>query len=219
MSLPIVLMFLLVTSLLASVGIRRATLGEAMSRNQIELETARQAAEAALRDAERDLLLGAALQTNALCARGAAERPTKDHVAEFNSTCSRGQCYFDQAYYIASRYQQSDTDPTTTNPQPWWPTTNNKGGLWNNTFANKPSDAAGVNANCTFNGAVPLGTFTGTARIAAVARQPEYLIELFDFDLSGDKFMRVTARGFGTDQNTEVVMQSYFRAFNGLGGN
>ena len=217
MSLPIVLMFLLVTSLLASVGIRRATLGEAMSRNQIELETARQAAEAALRDAERDLRLGTGtLQTNALCARGAAERPTRPNLAEFNSTCSRGQCYFDAPYYQASRYQQSATDATTTNPQPWWPTTNSKGGQWNNTFANKPSDAAGTNANCTFNGAVPLGTFTGSARIAAVARQPEYLIELFD--RTGDKFMRVTARGFGTDQNTEVVMQSYFRAFRELGG-
>jgi type IV pilus assembly protein PilX len=218
MSLPIVLMFLLVTSLLASVGIRRATLGEAMSRNQIELETARQAAEAALRDAERDLRdQTGTLRTNALCARG-AERPTRTNlVGTFNSTCLRGQCYFDQAYYLASRYQQSATDATTTNPQPWWPTSNSKGGLWNNTFADKPSDVAGTSTNCTFNGAVPLGTFTGSARIAAVARQPEYLIELFS--LTDDTFMRVTARGFGTDQNTEVVMQSYFRAFRDLGGN
>lgn len=222
MSLPIVLMFLLVTSLLASVGIRRATLGEAMSRNQIELETARQAAEAALRDAERDLRdQTGALRTNALCARG-AERPTRSNlVGTFDSLCLRGQCYFEQSYYAASKYQQSKTNLATTNPQPWWPTTDGKGGtkggLWNNTFANKPSDAAGTNANCTFNGAVPLGTFTGSARIAAVARQPEYLIELFV--LTDDTFMRVTARGFGTDQNTEVVMQSYFRAFRDLGGN
>ena len=216
MSLPIVLMFLLVISLLASVGIRRATLGEAMSRNQIELETARQAAEAALRDAERDLRdQTGTLKTNAVCTRG-AERPTRNNlVGTFNSTCLRGQCYFDKAHYEASLYQKSVTDSSTNNPHPWWPTTNGKGGLWNNDFANKPSTSPGT--NCTFNGAVPLGTFTGTPRMAAVARQPEYLIELFT--LTDDTFMRITARGFGTDQNTEVVMQSYFRAFVELGGN
>lgn len=218
MSLPIVLMFLLVTSLLASVGIRRATLGEAISRNQIELETARQAAEAALRDAERDLRdQTGVLRTNALCARG-SERPTRTNlVGTFNADCLRGQCYFDQAYYLASKYETSASNADPVNPQPWWPTTNNKQGKWNNVFGNKPSDVAGVNGNCTFNGAVPLGTFTGSTRIPAVARQPEYLIELFS--LTDDTFMRVTARGFGTDPNTEVVMQSYFRAFRDLGGN
>ena len=217
MSLPIVLMFLLVISLLASVGIRRATLGEAMSRNQIELETARQAAEAALRDAERDLLDGTgSIKTNAICSRG-SERPMSNKLTKFNSDCSRGQCFLGlNDYYRDTKYQQSTSDATPTNAHAWWPTTNGKNGKWNNDFSNKPTTAVGI--NCTFNGAVPLGTFTGTPRIAAVARQPEYIIEVLK--LPSDTIMRITARGFGTDQNTEVVMQTYFRPFeqNGTGG-
>ncbi len=56
-SLPIVLIFLAVISLLATVGIRRATVSESLSRNQMDHEVARQAAEAALRDGERDLFI------------------------------------------------------------------------------------------------------------------------------------------------------------------
>jgi type IV pilus assembly protein PilX len=209
-SLPIVLMFLLVISLLASVGIRRATLGELISRNQIELETARQAAEAALRDAERDLLLpNGTIRTNALCARG-TDRPVVENLTApaFSTSCTRGQCYFSTAYYNTTNYNEL---PTVTKPQPWWPTTNGKGGQWNNSFSAKPSDVAGANANCAFNGAVPLGTFTGTARLAAVAIQPEYIIERMK--RGDDTFFRITARGFGTDASTEFVMQSVFRAF------
>jgi Tfp pilus assembly protein PilX len=44
-----------------------------------------------------------------------------------------------------------------------------------------------------------------------VARQPEYLIEYLA--AGNDKVMRITARGFGADINTEVVMQSYFRPY------
>jgi type IV pilus assembly protein PilX len=209
MSLPIVLMFLLVISLLATVGMRRATLGESLSRNQIELETARQAAEAALRDAERDLLLPTgAMRANALCGRG-ADRPTDQNLDDtyFNTACPRGQCFFGTTYYTTSNYNASPV----VNPQPWWPTTNSKGGLWNNDSANKPSDSNGVGTNCTFNGAVPLGTFTGTPRLAAVAAQPEYIIERMK--RGTDTFMRITARGFGTDPNTEFVMQSIFKPY------
>ena len=96
------------------------------------------------------------------------------------------------------------------NPEPWWPTTNSKGGLWG-LDADKPSDAKGAGADCTFNGSVPLGTFTGVARLAGVARQPEYLIEYIS--RGDDKITRITARGFGANANTEVVVQSYFRPF------
>jgi type IV pilus assembly protein PilX len=201
-------MFLVVISILATVGIRRATLGEALSRNQVEYETARLAAEAALRDAERDLLIvNGTLRPNALCARG-SDRPVIENLTEpaFGETCPRGQCLFAMSYYETSDY----TAGTVVNPHPWWPT-GTKGGRWNNTFDDKPSDSAGVNTNCTFIGAVPLGTFTGTTRLLTVARQPEYLIERMK--RGDDTYMRITARGFGTSENTEVVMQTIFRPF------
>jgi type IV pilus assembly protein PilX len=207
-SLPIVLIFLAVISLLATVGIRRATVSESLSRNQMDSQVARQAAEAALRDGERDLFISSGLlQTGALCARG-EDRDGGLVLAPpyFDSTCPRGQCYFTKAYYDNSNFDTT-TIATPVNPQPWWPT-GEKGGLWNNLVANKPSDTAGAGVNCNFTGAVPLGTFTGTARLAGVVRQPEYLIEYIN--LSPDaRLFRVTARGFGATAQAEIVLQSY----------
>ena len=203
LSLPMVLIFLLIISLLAVVGLRRATLNEALSRNQIEFETAKQAAEAALKDAERDLNLPTgALLPNALCDR-ASERPLWPPA--FDTVCTRGQCRFPPAFYLASDF---DAAPPGNSPNPWWPVS--RGGLWGALGA-KPSDAAGVNTNCAaFTGGVPIGTFTGTPRLPTVARQPEYIIEYFQRPGDVERFTRITARGFGTDIRTEYVAQSIF---------
>jgi type IV pilus assembly protein PilX len=209
-ALPVVLMFLLVIAILGTVGVRRATTGETLSRNQLDYEVARQATEAALRDAERDLLLiSSAAMPNALCARN-DERPLSEALGApyFDNNCPRGQCRFELEYYDTSNYT------TVTNPEPWWPRAG-KNGRWDGdpavTASVKPGDATGASVNCTFNGSVPLGTFTGVARFAGVARQPEYMIEYLA--RNDDKVMRITARGFGADVNTEVVMQTYFRPY------
>ena len=212
LSLPTVLMFLVIITVVGTVGIRRATVTEALSRNQLDYEVARQAAEAALRDAERDLALDdkgltGVVQPGARCARFPGERP----VSAFgpSPTCLRGQCRFAGTYYAASNFA------TGTNPMPYWPGA--QGGLWVAPgTADTPATAltqkprAGSTGNClTFTGGVPLGTFTGVAAFASVAQQPEYLIE-FISDGAGAERMRITARGFGTDPRTEVVLQSYF---------
>src|SRR5882672_1269818 len=170
-ALPVVLLFLLIITIAASFSIRRATLSEGLTRNQLDFEVARQAAEAALRDAERDLQLKTSgLATNAACARG-VERPigiTVVGLPYFNTDCPRGQCRQMLSYYDASDYTTSPA----TNPQPWWPATTDKGGLWGNntigavtgcssgaTWQNRCVAAAITGATCTFKGAVPLGTF------------------------------------------------------------
>lgn len=208
-SLPVVLMFLLVITILGTLGMRRATTGETLSRNQLDYEVARQATEAALRDAERDLRIQtAAIRPNALCARN-DDRPLAGTAAGapyFDNDCPRGQCRYEPSYYDTSDYT------TVTNPQPWWPTVNGKKGRWDGDPASpstKPNDTTGAGVNCSFKGAVPLGTFTGVKRLSGVARQPEYLMEYL-FKSEG-KLIRITARGFGADVNTEVVMQTYFR--------
>lgn len=209
-ALPIVLMFLLVITIIGTLGIRRSTTGEILSRNQLDYEVARQATEAALRDAERDLMLTTSTRLpTALCPRN-DDRPLTNalRAPNFDTNCPRGQCRYELSYYDSSNYA------SVTNPEPWWPTTNSKKGYWEGNPAStstKPSDAAGPDTNCTFEGAVPLGTFTGVARLATVAKQPEYLIEYLA--RGDDKIMRITARGFGADINTEVVMQTYFRPF------
>ncbi len=199
-SLLIVLIFVVILSSLAAFAARRAIFGDAAARNVLDMEVARQAAEAALRDAERDILLaGAGIVTGASCDRG-SDRPIRQAYGEpnFGVDCPRGQCrYANMNYFTGSNYAAG------TSPQAWWPT--DKGGKWNNTFSNKPP----VGANCTFNGGVAIGTFTGTAKVEGVARQPEYLIEYMQRGL--DVFFRITSRGWGLDTNSEVVLQTYFR--------
>lgn len=205
-SLPIVLIFLVVISILATVGIRRASISEKLSNNQMDLEVARQSAEAALRDGERDLFISTgAIQTGALCARN-EDREGGLVLAPpyFAGTCPRGQCYLDKAYYDASNFETS-TKLIPVNPQPWWP--QDKGGMWGDA-ADKPNDTDGVGVNCTFSGAVPLGTFTGTPRLPGVDRQPEYLIEYMSISADA-KMFRITARGFGSSSQAEAVLQSY----------
>ena len=201
-ALPLVLLFLLIITIAATFGIRRATLNEGITRNQLDYEVSRQAAEAALRDGERDVLLRNNV-VGAACARGAA-RPIsleRTGVPFFSSTCVRGQCRMsiNASYNDASVY----TAAPPTNPQPWWPAS--KLGQWN-------GSAVYPVASCTFNGSVPIGTFTAVAPVQGVARQPEYLIEYLQRGLGGDeRILRITARGFGADINTETVVQSYFR--------
>jgi len=193
-ALPIVLMFMLVITIAAGFGIRRAILGEGVTRNQLDYEVARNAAEAALRDGERDLfqLTKAA---SAPCDR-TENRPLGDAIKPpyWDSTCPNGQCYVTAEYLATGNFTAG------TNPHPWWPDANN--GLWGNN--------ATVPTSCVFNGGVPIGTYTGTPKISGVARQPEYIIEYIS--RMDDSVLRVTARGFGADINTEVVLQTYIRA-------
>jgi type IV pilus assembly protein PilX len=55
LSLIVVLLFLVAITSIAVLSARKATLEEGLGRNQLDMEAARQAAESALRDAERDL--------------------------------------------------------------------------------------------------------------------------------------------------------------------
>ncbi|RZL68680.1 MAG: hypothetical protein EOP77_00430 [Variovorax sp.] len=193
-SLIIVLIFLVILSGVAAFAVRRVMYGENVARNMLDIEVARQAAEAALRDAERDIMLPSGV-AGATCDR-AADRPIKGATAEpnFGTTCPRGQCRFGEqtpsAYYATSNYEAG------TNPEPWWPGTNSK---WQ---AVPPS-------TCTFTGGVPLGMFTATPGVKGVSRQPEYMIEYMQ--RGDDIYFRNTARGWGLDKNTEVVLQSYFK--------
>jgi type IV pilus assembly protein PilX len=175
---------------------RQSMLGEGMSRNQQDLEIARQAAESALRDGERDLggvipLTG----TTPACAMRTI-LPGK-----FTASCLTGLCIRDDASYASNVWA---TASNSMNAEPWWP--KGRGGQWNT-----PVDSI---TNCTgFTGAVPIGTFTGAPAILGVARQPQYLIEYFKRSVPGRQEMsayRITARGFGYSSRTQVVVQSIF---------
>ena len=204
-ALIMVLLFLVAITGLTVWAARQSMLGEGLSRNQQELEVARQAAESALRDAERDINNVTNLGTVS-CSRGGTILPSS-----FNSTCAKGLCYMRDSSYAISQWSTA-TSGSTANSEPWWPT--GKGGLWNNTFSNKPiRTPATANTNCSFAGGVPLGTYTGAPAILGVALQPEYVIEYFKRTVPARKEMavyRITARGFGYTQRTQVVLQTVF---------
>jgi type IV pilus assembly protein PilX len=176
-SLVMVLIFMLLLSMMATFGVRNVTLLQKQTRNELEYQVARQAAEAALRDAEMDLRMpeptGLLTQPSAACNReGSALRLqgiASAQSAEFPEDCLGGQCGAPATRYAVAWANAS----TTTKGAPWWP--NDKGGDWGNnvTTAGAPSFTC-----ATATGGVPLGTFTGTPRFPGVARQPEYLIEL-----------------------------------------
>ena len=202
-ALVVVLIFIVALTSLAIYSARDVSLGERLARNQLDSKVAYEAAEAALRDAEFDLeLINGTLRTGAFCDRGQDRAITSPQAySKFSSTCLRGQCSASPSVTAAnSNYA---TAPSATNYEAWWPAS--KGGLWNDDISTKPTSAASANCD-SFTGGVPFGTFTGRNRIVGVSRQPEYLIEQMSKD-----FVRITARGFGRNSNTEVVLQSYFR--------
>ena len=227
-ALVVVLLFLVAVTGISVWTARQSMLAESMARNQIDQEAARQAAEAALRDAERDIdnaAFGIKL-ANASCARNSS--PMDDdgiNIAEFTTTCTKGLCLKDDTSYKDSNWNAASSDPT--KAEPWWPT--GKGGQWNDHESTKPGRTP-VNSNyCdTFTGGVPLGTFTGVPPISGVAKQPEYLIEVFlrkHVRMNVDEaqvtslgenanqwstMYRITARGFGYSTRTQVVLQTVF---------
>lgn len=200
----VVLMLMLALMGIVAFSARNANFGESSSRNQLDGEIARQAAESALRDAERDLLMpSGALQPNAKCQRDGA-RPLESAVAGFSTTCVGGQC--DKAL---NDYKTTSWVASSTNAEPWWPT--DKGGSWGDPSTKPQAVSAGT---CTtFTGGVPIGLYTGAPAVPGVAIQPEYLIE--QFSRSGGRviYYRITARGFGVSDRTQVVLQSYFQPF------
>jgi type IV pilus assembly protein PilX len=197
-ALVVVMIFILILSAIAAFSARRAFLGEGIARSQLDVEIATQAAEAALRDAEIDLRIkDPGLRTGASCDRGES-RPIRGATIGnpfFADSCPTGQCRNATGTSHADYAAASNFDAGV-NAMPWWPGAN---GRWNNSFASK--------AGCTFDGAVPLGTFTGTARIRGVVRQPEYLIE--QMQRGREFYFRITARGWGLNPGSEVVLQSF----------
>lgn len=209
LALVIVMIFLSAITGITIWAVRQSLLGEGIARNELDQVVARQAAEAALRDAERDIQnLSATILPNASCTRG-QEPPLRNKG--FTDTCVQGLCDINSDLYATASWTAASASASTA--EPWWPS--DKGGQWNNTFSDKPSRQPVTTTNCgTFTGGVPIGTFTGAAPITGVAVQPEYMIEYFSrvsrLSLQPTPHYRITARGFGYTQRTQVVLQTIF---------
>lgn len=201
----VVLVFTLALTGIAIVSARLALMGESVARNQLDLQVARQAAEAALRDAEKDLMIAdEKVEFPGYVCKRDGERPVMAQTIQFTKDCLRGQCEPNMEQRRQVDYTKGEGNVEFA--EAWWPEA--RGGRWGEPAVNKP--AADDKKNCgTFTGAVPLGVFTGVKPIQGVAFQPEYLIE--SIRRGDDTYFRITARGFGYRVGTEVVLQSYFQ--------
>lgn len=182
-ALVVILILLMAITTVVAFSARHAVVGESSARNQMDYEVARQAAEAALRDGERDVWRQSTDQND--CNREDAKRFSVNH---FTPDCLKGQCYVTPD--VHKWVGKSAT------AESWWP--DKYGGKWDNLSDKTSPD---------FKGGVPIGRCTGTPKVAQVQYQPEYLLEYLEKD---PPVVRVTARGFGvTGHETQVVLQSY----------
>jgi type IV pilus assembly protein PilX len=181
---------MLVAILLLGVSaVQIALQGEKSSRNDRDRQIAFQAAEAGLMDAEMDI-------ENAAGANSRSHIFSKKSTEGFTGGCAAGTNNIHLG--LCSRADSGAT--------PVWQTVD---------FLDE-SDKART---------VPYGHFTGQSfetgkgRGSLPGRPPRYIIELMLYNKPGEAasqeeltfFYRVTAIGFGTQQGTQVVLQTFYR--------
>lgn len=118
----VVLIFLLVLTVLGLTAMRAATLGERIASNRVDKALATQAAEAALRDAERDIRWQRAdgsycKRANGTIVRGCRDknhRPLPEKIHNFGGTT--GNCVDGQCYHLPTAYF---TTPVWEDPAMW----------------------------------------------------------------------------------------------------
>ena len=189
-ALVVILILLMAITTVVAFSARHAVVGESSARNQMDYEVARQAAEAALRDGERDVLREEGKGKN-LCARD-DDKLKRFGSIYFKSDCPKGQCSESKGPYTWAKNSAA--------AEHWWP--DQYGGKWGKNISDESL------ASSDFYGGVPFGTCTGAEiKVIGVEHQPEYLLEYLPRDRS---VVRVTARGFGVaGYETQVVLQSY----------
>jgi type IV pilus assembly protein PilX len=179
----VALMFLVLLTIVGVSTISGTTLEEKMAGNMREQATAFQAAESALRDAEIDLETGIGGTGN----RDAALAATGGINTVFATACTasftNGVCL--QPASPPGTYQ---TDVVTASGWDWTSTSKT----------------------------VQYGAYTGATAFSGLFRQPRYVIEYLaekdDSSLGANtRYFRITARGWGADQNTTVTLQSVYK--------
>lgn len=179
----VALMFLVLLTIVGVSTISGTTLEEKMAGNMREQATAFQAAESALRDAEIDLEIGIGGTGN----RDAALNLPSGYATVFATPCSgaftNGVCL--QPMLPTGTYQ---TDIVTASGWDW-------------TSATKT---------------VQYGAYTGATPLTGLFRQPRYVIEFLeektDSSLGANtRYFRISARGWGVDQNTTVTLQTVYK--------
>lgn len=185
------LIFMVILTLLGITAARMAGLEERMSGNMRDRSLAMQAAEMALRDAERDI-------------RGVGTTPRVppiDGIGSFMDTCNLDGTLNTDDDGLCDR---RGTAPTT---------------YTNSTITFSPFVWNGVNypalaLDMTAAPSVQYGAFTGAGAIGGLSAQPRYLIEGIKKTPAGFPegfYYRITVRAQGANPNTVVWLQEIFK--------
>jgi type IV pilus assembly protein PilX len=199
----IALLFLTILTILGVTAMTATTFEERMAGNTRDVGVAFQAAEAALRDARRDIngILIPPPNTNAAftAAGGAVRMPPISGKTGFGdgTDADNGAC--GQNVAVATPQTRGLCRPTTYDAT---------AGIA------PPFNAIGLQALKH----VDYGTFTGAPELRGLSAQPLYYIEVLCYPQYGGSigettycnFYRITGRGFGTNPNTRVTVQEIF---------
>ena len=188
------LLFLVILTLLGVTAMTGTTMEERMAGNTRDTGLALQAAEAALRDARRDI--------NGLPVAGGG-RGVPMHGSMFgNAAGTAGTCSPANQGLCLPAKNPDGTDymraPGAVLPN-----------MPNHDMLGTPSVRYGQ-----FTGALAMGG----APTGVLANQPRYIIEVFCLQQLGESlerfctFYRITARGYGRNPNTQVTLQETFLA-------
>lgn len=159
------------------------------SRNERDLALARQAAEAALRDAEADITCQVWVKGQLIQTTRSPEYPLVN------------------AYCLSLAPTCSAMMPTQDEPGMR---------LLGRTPTEKPAEINWTDADCKTGAcAVTLGTKTKSVAVAGVELQPRYHIDVLDAQLAATNepspLFRITARGYGATRATVVDLQEVYR--------
>lgn len=187
-------MFLIVLSLLVISLVRTGILEERMVGASREWNTAFQAAEAALRDAEREIKTGSRIM---------GESGFENHCSSTGSPNGAGLC-------LPNKCIETDTSSTNYDCDPIWVE-----------LGSRQNDAGWLTGTGTSK-SVQFGSRTGVTALGGVGAQPRYIIEVLtvkDAQLkvgpnpSQKYYYRATAVGFGADVKTRVMLQGTYRQY------
>lgn len=186
-SLIVALIMLVAVLVLGITATSMALMGEKAARNERDRQIALQAAEAALLDAETDI------ENAGAAAASRSSIFAHDRAEGFVAGCGSGTS---NRYLGLCLPAGGDV--------PIWGTVD---------FLDQSANAS----------TVPYGHFTGQTFQAGEgvmpARAPRYVIELMPFNIAGGDathdhisyFYRITAIGFGPQESTQVVLQTFYR--------
>jgi type IV pilus assembly protein PilX len=217
-SLMLSLILIIALSVLGIAAMQNSSIQERMANNMRDRNVALQAAELALRDAERDLA-GKLADNSTLCLSGS----TASMSGGTSVTCraagkrpdsadsSKRSGFWSWSPALRQTWLSGCTDGQCL------PVDNTSGTVpvWDDTAANWQPQTGSTGTNPT----TAYGTYTGATAIANVAAQPRYIMEVFPpgsanspdvFGTGGTQrvAIRITVRAVGQNPNTVVVLQS-----------